>query len=49
MVEAMERLRLATADGPADCEALCDTLLDAFGAQQRDDIVVFAARFNGGG
>ncbi|QMU69315.1 PP2C family protein-serine/threonine phosphatase [Streptacidiphilus sp. P02-A3a] len=45
MPEAMERLRRVTADGPRDSEALCDTLLDSFGAQQRDDIVVFAARF----
>jgi hypothetical protein len=47
MLEAMERLRRVAADGPRDCEALCDTLLDAFGSQQRDDIVVFAARLTG--
>ncbi|QMU77108.1 serine/threonine-protein phosphatase [Streptacidiphilus sp. PB12-B1b] len=42
--EALESLRRAAADGPWDCEALCDALLEGFGAQQRDDIVVFAAR-----
>ena len=45
--EAMESLLRTAADGPADCEALCDTLLEAFGAHQSDDIVVFAARLGG--
>ncbi len=48
MAEAMERLRRTTAAGPWDCEALCDTLLDTFGAHQRDDIIVFTARLNPG-
>ncbi|RPK54838.1 Phosphoserine phosphatase RsbU [Streptomyces sp. ADI96-02] len=47
--DLQDRLRLlgaAAADAPGDPEALCDELVDAFGTDPEDDIIVFAARLH---
>ncbi|WP_333767327.1 PP2C family protein-serine/threonine phosphatase [Streptomyces sp. IBSBF 2435] len=45
--ERMEDLRVATAaQGAAGPERLCDGLLTVFGAEQEDDMIVFAARLD---
>ena len=44
---SLEHLRAAAAGAPAAPEQLCDALLDAFGGDQEDDIVLFAARITG--
>jgi serine phosphatase RsbU (regulator of sigma subunit) len=44
--DRMEDLRAAAAADMADPEALCDSLLTAFGSEQEDDMIVFAARLN---
>ncbi|MFJ8010093.1 PP2C family protein-serine/threonine phosphatase [Streptomyces fagopyri] len=46
LCQRLESLRAATADGPAEPEALCDTLLRAFATEPEDDIIVFAARLH---
>ncbi|QMU71810.1 PP2C family protein-serine/threonine phosphatase [Streptacidiphilus sp. P02-A3a] len=42
--ERLEELRAAADRGPAEPEALCDKLLEAFVQKPEDDIIVFAAR-----
>ncbi|MYV54334.1 SpoIIE family protein phosphatase [Streptomyces sp. SID3212] len=44
--ERLDALRLAALAGPTDPEDLCDSLLAAFGAEQEDDTIVFAACLN---
>ncbi|MFJ4888336.1 PP2C family protein-serine/threonine phosphatase [Streptomyces sp. NPDC088788] len=42
--DRMELLRAAVADGAAEPETLCGELVDAFGGEADDDIIVFTAR-----
>lgn len=44
--DRLNALRLAALAGPTDPEDLCDSLLAAFGAEQEDDTIVFAACLN---
>jgi serine phosphatase RsbU (regulator of sigma subunit)/DNA-binding response OmpR family regulator len=44
LADQLEKLRAAAASAPCAPEALCDTLLDAFGQAGDDDVVLFAAR-----
>lgn len=39
-------LAAAAAAGPAEPDALCDELLDAFGTEPEDDIIIFTARLH---
>ncbi|WP_371483710.1 PP2C family protein-serine/threonine phosphatase [Kitasatospora sp. NBC_00315] len=47
--DSLEELRRAAEAGPGEPEALCDLLLETFGAHQEDDTVVFAARLTRAG
>jgi len=42
--QRLVRLRAVAAKAPDALDGLCDTLLEAFGDRQEDDIVIFAAR-----
>ncbi|MEE4540430.1 PP2C family protein-serine/threonine phosphatase [Streptomyces sp. V4-01] len=46
--DSLEQLRSVVANAPADGEAFCDALLDAFRHHRQDDVVVFSAEFTGG-
>ncbi|QMU80349.1 serine/threonine-protein phosphatase [Streptacidiphilus sp. PB12-B1b] len=46
IVDRLDTLRRAVADGPAEPDALCTALLETFGNDQEDDIIIFAARMN---
>ncbi|MET7982075.1 SpoIIE family protein phosphatase [Streptomyces sp. NPDC005281] len=43
--ERLELLSSSAANGPKEPDALCTKLVDAFGSDPEDDIIVFAARF----
>ncbi|MFJ5265647.1 PP2C family protein-serine/threonine phosphatase [Streptomyces sp. NPDC088387] len=44
--ERLELLAATSAAGPADPDALCTALLDTFGSEPQDDIIIFSARLN---
>ncbi|MFD7790125.1 PP2C family protein-serine/threonine phosphatase [Streptomyces sp. NPDC059759] len=44
--DRMELLRAAVADGAGEPQALCDELVDAFGTDADDDVIVFTARLH---
>ncbi|MEY2241894.1 PP2C family protein-serine/threonine phosphatase [Streptomyces sp. BF23-18] len=44
--DRMELMSTTVADGSADPEALCTKLVETFGTEAEDDIIVFAARFH---
>ncbi|WP_243869800.1 PP2C family protein-serine/threonine phosphatase [Streptomyces liangshanensis] len=44
--DRLDALRLASLHGPSAPEALCDSLLEEFGAEQEDDTIIFAARLD---
>lgn len=44
--DRMELLRAAVADGAEEPEALCSELVDTFGTDADDDIIVFTARLS---
>lgn len=46
LLTRMDDLKRAALDAPADPDALCDNLLAAFGTEQDDDTIIFAARVN---
>lgn len=46
LADRLDELRLAALVAPAEPEALCDSLLATFGAEQEDDTIIFTARLN---
>jgi serine phosphatase RsbU (regulator of sigma subunit) len=47
ILDQLGRLCTAAMEGPGEPDALCDHLVEQFGEQQVDDIIVFAARLSG--